>query len=109
MLPNIFGIQGRSTRRLANIIGTTDTGARIVPGSMAETPPAADRVIDVREIEGEPFEDIMTALDELGEDESLRLTAAFEPVPLYGVLEGKGFEHETTESDDLFHVLIQSA
>lgn len=76
---------------------------------MADSPPDADEVIDVREIDGEPFDDIMTALDELGDDETLRLTAAFEPVPLYGVLDGKGFDHETTEIDDLYHVLIQSA
>lgn len=76
---------------------------------MATSVPDADAVIDVREIEGEPFEDIITALEELGDDETLRLTAEFEPVPLYGVLEGKGFEHETTEVEDLFHVLIRAA
>jgi len=76
---------------------------------MQSSPPTADRVIDVRDIEGEPFSDIIDALDDLGAEETLRLTAPFEPVPLYGVLDGKGFDHETTEGEDAFHVLIQSA
>jgi uncharacterized protein (DUF2249 family) len=58
-----------------------------------------DRQLDVREIDGEPFEDIMAALDELPEGESLLLINSFEPEPLYGVLEDRGFEHETANPD----------
>ena len=76
---------------------------------MTAEPPSADRVIDVRKLEGEPFDDIMSGLDAIGEDETLRITAAFEPVPLYGVLEGKGYAHETVEADDVYHVLVQPA
>lgn len=109
MLPNTFGRFQPVRGPVANIIGGTVRGFGAVLPAMADDVPAADRVIDVREIEGEPFEDIMTALDELGEDERLRLTAEFEPVPLYGVLEGKGFAHETSQVDDVYHVLIRSA
>lgn len=109
MLANMFVLFGGFGPRRANIIGVTHTGLPCVSSVMAEAAPDADRVIDVREIEGEPFDDIMNALDDLGEDETLRLTAAFEPVPLYGVLDGKGFDHETTEADDLYHVLITHA
>jgi uncharacterized protein (DUF2249 family) len=55
----------------------------------------ADRTLDVREIDGEPFGDIMAALEELSDDESLLLINSFEPAPLYDVLETRGFEHET--------------
>lgn len=55
-----------------------------------------DRTLDVREIDGEPFSDIMTALAELSEDESLVLINSFEPVPLYTVLKRRGFVYETT-------------
>lgn len=69
---------------------------------------AADRTLDVREIDGEPFEDIMNELDELGEDETLLLINSFEPVPLYGVIEARGFEHETSNpDDDLYEVEIR--
>lgn len=55
----------------------------------------APTVLDVRDIDGEPFSDIIDALDALGTDETLVLVADFEPVPLYGVLDGRGFDHET--------------
>jgi len=69
-----------------------------------------DRTIDVREIEGEPFEDIMAALETLGTGETLRLVSAFEPVPLYEVLSERGFDHETEQvAEEEFHVLIAGA
>ena len=40
---------------------------------------------------GEPFDDIMTAVAALGEDEELVVIAPFEPVPLEGVLSSRGF------------------
>lgn len=69
-----------------------------------------DETIDVREIDGEPFGDIMGAVQSLGADETLLLINSFEPQPLYSVLEQKGFEHETVQVDSgEWHVLIRSA
>lgn len=69
-----------------------------------------DRVLDAREIDGEPFGDIMAALDDLSTDQTLLLINSFEPVPLYDVLAERGFEHETTqESDEEWHVEISTA
>lgn len=57
------------------------------------------RVLDVREIDGEPFSHIVSALDALPADETLVLVNSFEPEPLYAVLSRKGFAHETTRVD----------
>lgn len=66
--------------------------------------------LDAREIEGEPFDNIMTAVDNLDDDESLVLVNSFEPVPLYNVLEQRGFEHETDQrSEEEWHVSIRPA
>lgn len=66
--------------------------------------------IDVREIDGEPFDDIMTSLEALEPDGTLRVVNSFEPAPLYVVLEQRGFEYETTEvSPDEWHVDITHA
>lgn len=63
--------------------------------------------LDVREIDGEPFDDIMAALEALDPDETLRLINSFEPKPLYSVLESRGFSHETTEVEpDEWHIDI---
>ena len=45
----------------------------------------------------EPFGAIMQAVNELGSGQALRLLATFEPVPLYGVLAKKGFDHAARE------------
>lgn len=69
-----------------------------------------DRVLDVREIDGEPFGDITDALDDLDADETLLLVSSFEPVPLYDVLAERGFDHETTQVTDAeYHVEITHA
>jgi uncharacterized protein (DUF2249 family) len=60
------------------------------------TEPSADRTLDAREVEGEPFGAITAALETLGEEERLRLLNSFEPEPLYAVLERRGFAYETT-------------
>jgi uncharacterized protein (DUF2249 family) len=65
--------------------------------------------LDVREVDGEPFDDIMAALGRLDEGETLRLVNSFEPEPLYGVLESRGFEHETSENDGVWRVDITHA
>lgn len=56
--------------------------------------------LDVRPIlrnGGEPFRKIMEAVAILAPDQGLRLYATFKPVPLFGVLEGRGFTHEAKE------------
>lgn len=68
------------------------------------------RELDVRDIDGEPFSDIVSALDALEPEETLRLVSDFEPVPLYDVLEAKGFTHETRQvATDKWHVDITTA
>jgi uncharacterized protein (DUF2249 family) len=66
---------------------------------MSSDRPTAERELDARKIDGEPFGEIMAALEELPADESLLLINSFEPEPLYGVLEERGFRHETTTPD----------
>lgn len=73
-------------------------------------PADADRKLDAREIDGEPFGDIMTALQELSDDESLLLINSFEPKPLYDVLEQRGFEYEASNpADEEWHIEIRHA
>ncbi|MFC6717813.1 DUF2249 domain-containing protein [Natrialbaceae archaeon GCM10025810] len=74
---------------------------------MATTRP--DKTLDVRDIDGPPFEDIMAALSSLESDERLRLVAPFEPKPLYEVLEARGFAFESEQRDDVWHVHIERA
>lgn len=74
------------------------------------TLPESSHVLDAREIDGEPFGDIMAALDGLPDDEQLVLVNSFEPVPLYSVLEKKGYTHEVEQVDDEeWHVVIEHA
>lgn len=46
---------------------------------------------------GEPFDQIMAAVDGLAEDEELVVLAPFEPVPLEGVLSSRGFSCQATD------------
>ena len=58
--------------------------------------------VDVRPIlraGGEPFGQIMVALDALEPAQGLRLFATFKPEPLLKVLESRGFTHEARELD----------
>jgi uncharacterized protein (DUF2249 family) len=69
-----------------------------------------DQVLDVRDVEGEPFGDIMAALENLEPGETLLLINSFEPVPLYDVLSDRGFQHETMQvSEAEWHVEISQA
>lgn len=69
-----------------------------------------DKQLDVREIDGEPFENIMAALEELSDDESLLLINSFEPEPLYNVLKDRGYEYETANpSPEEWQVEIKRA
>jgi uncharacterized protein (DUF2249 family) len=59
---------------------------------------APDQIVDVREDlrKGlEPFGRIMAAVNQIQPGQTLQVRAIFEPVPLYAVLEGRGFEHST--------------
>jgi|AntRauTorcE11898_2_1112593.scaffolds.fasta_scaffold42173_1 uncharacterized protein (DUF2249 family) len=76
----------------------------------SESSDQAERRLDARTIDGEPFGDIVAALSELGSDETLLLINSFEPVPLYDVLEDRGFVYESTQvDDDEWHVRIEHA
>lgn len=71
---------------------------------------SSQQTLDVRQIEGEPFGDIMAALDDLSADESLLLVNSFEPEPLYAVLTDRGYTYETEQVDtDEWHVEIRHA
>lgn len=66
------------------------------------------RELDVRDVDGEPFGQIMTTLNQLGADETLLLINSFEPVPLYNVLDERGFAYEPEQiTEDEWHVRIE--
>jgi uncharacterized protein (DUF2249 family) len=68
------------------------------------------RTLDVRTVDGEPFGEITAALSDLPPGETLELINSFEPVPLYDVLDRRGFSYETTQVDaDEWRVLIERA
>lgn len=70
----------------------------------------ARRTLDVRDVDGEPFSDIVAALEDLGDAETLVLVNSFEPEPLYSVLENRGFTHETEQvAEDEWRVRIEHA
>lgn len=75
----------------------------------ANTRDSATTTLDVREIDGEPFDDIMAALGTLEDGETLLLLNSFEPKPLYNVLEQRGFTHETTQADGEWRIAITHA
>jgi uncharacterized protein (DUF2249 family) len=60
------------------------------------------QTLDVRPIlkaGGEPFPEIMKAVSQLGADQGLRLLANFKPVPLFAVMQKKGYAHVEKELD----------
>jgi uncharacterized protein (DUF2249 family) len=60
----------------------------------------AQDILDVRPVleQGdEPFVQIMEAAETIKPGNTLLLIAPFEPVPLYEVLQARGFLHETEE------------
>lgn len=70
----------------------------------------AERTLDARAVDGEPFSHIVEALEELEESETLVLLNSFEPEPLYDVLDQRGFDHETHQvADDEWRVVIEHA
>jgi uncharacterized protein (DUF2249 family) len=70
---------------------------------MRDTPhplPQHTTTLDVRpdlERGDEPFERIMAAAAAIGPGQHLAVIAPFEPVPLYAVLQGQGFSHQTAQ------------
>lgn len=48
----------------------------------------------------EPFQKIMEAMTSLEVNDVLVLHAPFKPVPLYGVMKAKGFQHEEEKIGD---------
>lgn len=69
-----------------------------------------NHTLDAREIEGEPFDDIMAALDDLPVGDRLLLVNSFEPVPLYQVLENRGFTYDAEKVGDAeWHIIVEHA
>ena len=69
---------------------------------MNENTPKETITLDVRPVLAageEPLQMILEAADSLGRDGILEVTAPFEPLPLYGVLSGRGFAHAMAEPE----------
>jgi uncharacterized protein (DUF2249 family) len=63
--------------------------------------------VDVRDVDGEPFGHIVSALESLPPGGDLLLVNSFEPEPLYSVLRERGFEYESRRVDaDEWHVTV---
>jgi uncharacterized protein (DUF2249 family) len=65
-----------------------------------------DARLDAREVEGEPFSDIVDALEDLAADETLLLLNSFDPEPLYDILDDRAFDHETECVDGEWRVYV---
>jgi uncharacterized protein (DUF2249 family) len=65
------------------------------------------RELDVREVDGPPFDRIVAALSDLGRDETLVLVSAFEPEPLYDVLDDRGFRYDPSRDGEVWRVAIE--
>ena len=74
-----------------------------------DTDADADHRLDVREIDGPPFDDITAALGSLADGERLELIAPFEPKPLYEVLSARGYGYEVERDGDVWRVCIERA
>lgn len=56
----------------------------------------------------EPFEAIMNAVGSLAPDQEFLLVNSFEPIPLYRVMDKRGFTHQTTEiSPEEWHITFR--
>ena len=49
----------------------------------------------------------MTSLEELPTGETVHLINSFEPVPLYDVLERRGYTHQTEQEGEVWHIVIE--
>lgn len=54
----------------------------------------------------DPFLEIMAKMKSLKDDEVFHLINSFEPLPLYSVMQSKGFEHWTEKDSDVFNVFF---
>lgn len=54
----------------------------------------------------DPFLEIMTKVKSLKDDEVFHLINSFEPLPLYSVMQGKGFEHWTEKDGSVVNVFF---
>lgn len=53
----------------------------------------------------EPFSAIMAAVDGLGDEQSLLLINSFEPMPLYAVMQRRGFTYSCArKAPDEYHI-----
>lgn len=56
----------------------------------------------------EPFNAIMSAVESLQPDQEFLLVNSFEPIPLYRVMEKRGFTHQTSGiSPDEWHIIFR--
>ena len=58
------------------------------------------RTIDVRGIQGNFFQGLKKQAIELPAGEGLEIIQSFDPIPLYEVMEGLGYEHYTKQAGD---------
>lgn len=106
-VPPSAGVGPAAPRANPNIIGITATPVGPVVDAMGRDTPDGVRELDVREIDGPPFDHIVAALSDLGRDETLVLISGFEPEPLYDVLDDRGFSYDPTQSEGLWRVAIE--
>lgn len=81
--------------------------AQIRPAVLENIPDDRVVILDVRPIidsGSDPFRTIMKTVKSLGEAQVLHLINTFEPIPLYDVLQRRGFHHWTSEDDGTWHV-----
>ncbi len=66
--------------------------------------------IDVRGIQGNFFSGLKRQAEQISAGSGLEVVQSFEPIPLYEVMEGLGFEHHTEQvSDAEFHAYFYRA
>lgn len=84
-------------------VRASDPSTASTPTQSPVQPAGAELVLDVREElnnGGEPFSRIMAAVATLGDGQVLHLRAPFEPVPLFRVMEKRGFGHAVERHAD---------
>jgi len=77
------------------------------PHETGRRPALQEIILDVRPIiesGTDPFKIIMKTVKEMKDDEMLHLVNSFEPVPLYSVMETKGFTYVSEKRGDEWHI-----
>jgi len=70
-------------------------------------PSLKEKNLDVRPIiesGTDPFKSIMKTVKEMNDNEMLHLINSFEPVPLYSVMQKKGYTHASEKKGDEWHI-----